>query len=212
LSQGPDKVRRQTTTIQYGARCSVSALMAALLIIGVADRTLADQASSTGAKPAGTPEVSPRGQGKTREIRYGDWRKLCFKAAGTKAVCRTTISGTWETGQIAFRIDLIERDGDSTARLQMFLPVGLYLQAGVKLTIDQGNAYRFPYVWCLTNACVAADLADPNMIREMETGQTLLLEVVDTNVLAITTSLPLNQFAAVHQGAPSQTFDQAIDE
>lgn len=183
-----------------------------LLIVFVTGRTHADQVSSTDTKKTSAPEVGPRGQGKPREIKYGDWRKLCFKAAGTKTVCRTTISGTWETGQTAFRIDLIERDGDSTARLQMFLPVGLYLQAGVKLTIDQGNAYRFPYVWCLTNACVAADLADPNMIREMEMGQTLLLEVIDTNVLAITTSLSLSQFAAIHRGAPSQTFDQAIDE
>jgi len=62
------------------------------------------------------------------------------------------------------------------------------------------------------NACIAADLADPKAIREMESGQTLFLEVVDSNVLAITTSLPLNQFAAIHQGAPTQIFDQAIDE
>jgi hypothetical protein len=46
----------------------------------------------------------------------------------------------------------------------------------------------------------------------METGQTLQLEVVDSNILAITTSLPLNQFAGIRQGAPVQTFDQAIDE
>ena len=48
-------------------------------------------------------------------------------------VCRTTISGTFETGQSAVRIDLIEREGDKAARLQLFLPVGLYLQAGVSL-------------------------------------------------------------------------------
>ena len=94
-------------------------------------------------------------------------------------VCRTSISGTFETGQSAVRIDLIEREGDKAARLQMFLPVGLYLQAGVKITIDQGAAYRFPYVWCLTNTCIAADLADPKLIKEMETGQKLQLEVVD---------------------------------
>jgi hypothetical protein len=46
----------------------------------------------------------------------------------------------------------------------------------------------------------------------METGQTLLLEVLDSNILAITTSLPLDQFAAVRQGAPTQIFDQAIQE
>ena len=162
-------------------------------------------------KPAGQ-EFALRGQRAAREIKYGDWSKFCFKTPGTGMVCRTSISGTFETGQSAVRIDLIEREGDRATRLQMFLPVGLYLQAGVKVTIDQGAAYRIPYVWCLTNTCIAADLADPRLIREMETGQTLQLEVVDSNVFAVTTALPINQFAAVRQGTPTQTFEQSIDE
>ena len=76
-------------------------------------------------------------------------------------VCRTTISGRWETGQSAVRIDLIEREGESTARLQLFLPVGLYLQTAAKLTVDQGKPYPIPYVWCLTNTCIAGDKANP---------------------------------------------------
>jgi invasion protein IalB len=157
-------------------------------------------------------EFALRGQRAAREIRYSDWRKFCFKTPGTNMVCRTTISGTFETGQSAVRIDLIEREGDNAARLQLFLPVGLYLQAGVKITIDQGKAYRIPYVWCLTNTCIAADLADPALLKEMESGQKLLLEVVDSSVLTVSTSLPLNQFATVRQGIPAQTFEQAIDE
>ena len=147
-----------------------------------------------------------------REITYSDWRKFCFKTPGTNMVCRTTISGTFETGQSAVRIDLIEREGDKAARLQLFLPVGLYLPAGVKITIDQGTAYRIPYVWCLTNTCIAADLVDPGLLKEMGSGQKLLLEVVDSSVLTVSTSLPLNQFATVRQGSPTQTFEQAIDE
>ncbi len=115
-------------------------------------------------------------------------------------VCRTSIAGTFETGQSAVRIDLIEREGEKAARLQLFLPVGLYLQAGVKITIDQGAAYRIPYMWCLTNTCIAADVADPKLLKEMETGHKLLLEVVDSSVLSVTTTLPIDQFAAVRQG------------
>ena len=162
-------------------------------------------------RPSGQ-EFTLRGQRAAREIRYSDWRKFCFKTPGTNMVCRTTISGTFETGQSAVRIDLIEREGDKAARLQLFLPVGLYLQAGVKITIDQGAGYRIPYVWCLTNTCIAADLADPALLKEMETGQTLLLEVVDSSVQSVSTSLPINQFATARQGPPTQTFEQAIDE
>jgi invasion protein IalB len=162
-------------------------------------------------KPAGQ-EFALRGQRMARTIKYSDWSKFCFKTPGTNIVCRTSISGTFETGQSAVRIDLIEREGDKAARLQLFLPVGLYLQAGVKITVDQGTPYRIPYVWCLTNTCIAADLADPKLLKELETGNTLLLEVVDSSVLTVSTSLPLKEFAAVRQGPPSRVFDQAIDE
>jgi invasion protein IalB len=157
-------------------------------------------------------EFAPRGQREAREIKYSDWRKTCFKTPGTNLVCRTSIAGTFETGQSAVRIELIEREGEKVARLRLFLPVGLYLQAGVRLTIDGGATYRIPYVWCLTNTCIAADVADPKLLKDMETGQMLRLEVVDSSVLTVSTSLPINQFAAVRQGSPAQTFEQAIDE
>jgi invasion protein IalB len=127
-------------------------------------------------------------------------------------VCRTTISGTWDTGQSAVRADLIEREGETKPRLQLFLPVGLYLQAGVKLTVDQGKPYQVPYVWCMTNTCIAANPADPQLILDIERGEKLSLEVVDSSVQSFVTELPLTQFSAVRKGAPTRTFLQDIDE
>lgn len=163
---------------------------------------------------AGSPEAefTPRGQRMARDVKYGDWRKVCFQTPGTRMVCRTTISGTWETGQSAVRVDLIERQGEGATRLQLFLPVGLYLQAGARPSVDQGAQYRIPFVWCLTNTCIAGNAADSNLIKEMGAGKTLQLEVVDANVLTISTMLPLDQFAAVHEGDPAQVFRQDIDE
>ena len=197
-----------------------SSLLAALPILLLLDLGMAGANAQQPAKPEGSPpneksagaEFAPRGQREAREIKYSDWRKTCFKTPGTNMVCRTSITGTFVTGQSAVGIDLIEREGDKAARLQLFVPVGLYLQAGVRLTTDQGATYRIPYMWCLTNTCIAADVADPKLLKEMETGQKLVLEVVDSSVLTVSTKLPLNQFATVRQGAPAQTFEQAIDE
>ena len=194
--------------------CFASA-MAALSILLLPRLADAQQAAPPGAstEKAGEPEVAPRGERSlVRQIKYGDWQKFCFKVPGTNKVCRTSISGTWDTGQTAVRADLIEREGDGKARLQLFLPVGMYLPAGVKLTVDQGKPYKVPYVWCVTNACIAGNAADPQLIREMEKGEKLVLEVVDSSVLSISTMLPLNQFAAVRKGAPEQTYQQDIDE
>lgn len=157
-------------------------------------------------------EFAARGQREAKDITFGDWRKLCFKPGGANTVCRTSITGKFRTGQMAVRMDLIEREGDRAARLQLFVPVGMYLQHPAKLTVDQGGSYRLPYSWCLANACIAADVADPKFIKQLESGKTLTLEVVDSNLLSVTTSLPLAQFASVHKGAPAQTFEQDIDE
>lgn len=157
-------------------------------------------------------ELGPRGERKAREIKYGDWQRFCFKTPGSNMVCRTTISGTWETGQSAVRIDLIEREGEAVARVQLFLPVGMYLQTAAKLSVDQGKPYEVPYVWCLTNTCIAGDKANPDLVKEMEAGDKLKLEVIDTNLLSVSTLLPLNQFASVRKGAPARIFQQDIDE
>lgn len=179
------------------------------LVAAIAGATAAPGVAAEKGKPA---EFATRGQREAKDITYGDWRKLCFKAGGAKTVCRTSITGTFPTGQMAARMDLIEREGDHGGRLQLFVPVGMYLQHPVKLTVDQGGSYRVPYSWCLTNSCIAADVADPRFIKEMESGKILALEVVNSNLLSLTTSLPLGQFATVHKGAPAQTLEQYVDE
>ena len=192
---------------------AVTVLLPALAADARGQQAAQQPAPSPGVR-SGAPEVGQRGaRDSARAITYGDWRKYCFKAAGTKTLCRTTITGTFDTGQIAVRVDLIEREGgDDRARVQVFLPVGMYLQAGVKLTIDQGRPFQIPYTWCLTNACIAADIADPELISGMETGRSLTLEAVDSNILSVTSSISLAQFASVRRSAPVQTLDQAIDE
>jgi invasion protein IalB len=187
------------------------ATLSVLLLSSLSDAQ--QSAPSRGAERAGRPEMGPRGERKlVREIKYGDWQKFCFKTPGTTMVCRTTISGTFDTGQTAVRADLIEREGENKARLQLFLPVGLYLQTPVKLTVGQGKTYQVPYNWCMTNTCVAGNPADPQLIHDMESGDKLKLEVVDSSVQSFVTELPLTQFAAVRKGTPAQTFLQDIDE
>jgi invasion protein IalB len=161
--------------------------------------------------PLSEPEVAPRGRHSPRDIAYSQWRKLCFKDPGKEAVCRTSTTGTWDTGQMAVRIDVIERQGK--ARLQMLLPVGLYLQAGVKLKVDtRAREVVIPYSWCFANLCVAAAPASREWIKALETSRTLSVEVVDTNLVSLTATIPVDQFAAAHGGAPTEILEHEIDE
>jgi invasion protein IalB len=194
------------------AKLSFATLLLAAVGSVASNQRAASQPNSTVAPRPASTEFAPRGQREVKDIAYGDWRKLCFKPGGAKMLCRTSITGTFATGQMAVRLDIVEREGDGTARLQLFAPVGMYLPSGIKLTVDQGTPYQAPYNWCLTNACIAGNVADPKMVQEMDSGQTLRLEFVDSNLLSLTTSLPLGQFASVHKGTPAQTFEQDIDE
>src|SRR3954447_25868588 len=113
-----------------------SSLLAAIPMLLSLNLGVATANAQQPAKPEGNPpseksagqEFAPRGQREAREIKYSDWRKTCFKTPGNNMVCRTSIAGAFVTGQSAIRIDLIEHEGDKAARLQLFLPVGLYLQ------------------------------------------------------------------------------------
>jgi invasion protein IalB len=186
-------------------------LFGSAIALSAADSAFSQSAPPTATKAA-PDEFAARGQREARSIKYGDWQKICFKPGGAKMVCRTTISGTFATGQVAVRVYVTERENESSARLQLFLPVGLYVPPGVKLSVDKGPARKVPFTWCLTNTCIAGDVAEPELLRDFEVGESLTLEVVETNLLAVTTSLPLGQFASARNGAPTRTFEQNIDE
>src|SRR5262249_49787180 len=150
-----------------------------LVVLMTATRGDAQQLVPFGDVPAtenfAEAEIATRGHKQDRPLTYAPWRKLCFKAtqdAGSKMVCRTTINGKWDTGQLAIRVDLIERDGDPVARLQILVPSGSLLQPGVKLTVDQGSSVQIPYVICLANGCVAGSVATDSLVHDLENGQT----------------------------------------
>jgi invasion protein IalB len=161
--------------------------------------------------PLSEPEVAPRGRHAPRDITYSPWQKFCFKVPGKDVLCRTSTTGTWDTGQMALRIDVIERQG--SPRLQILLPVALYLQAGVKLRVDAVTPeVTIPFNFCFSNLCVAGAQASAEMIQALEKSRTLSLDVVDTNFVTLTAAIPVDQFAAAYNGAPAKTIEQVVDE
>ena len=161
--------------------------------------------------PLSEPEVAPRGRHAPRDITYSQWQKLCFKVPGKDLLCRTSTTGTWDTGQMAIRIDVIERQGN--ARLQILLPVGLYLQTGVKLKVDtSAREVVIPFNWCFSNICVAGAPASREMVQALSKSKTLSLEVEDTNLVTLTAAIPVGEFATAYKGAPTRTIEQVVDE
>ena len=83
---------------------------------------------------------------------------------------------------------------------------------GVNATVDQAANTKFPYNFCLSNICIAADHVSSKLIGEMESGQTLKIELSDFNSSTVAMNFPLNQFATAHKGPPAETYDFNIDD
>ena len=67
------------------ARHCLSGLLVAVAAGAASLPVAAARQNSHPTKPA---EVATRGQREAKDISYGDWRKLCFKAGGAKTLCR----------------------------------------------------------------------------------------------------------------------------
>ena len=169
----------------------------------------AQQASDTKSDIPTNSGVKPRGKRNIRDIQLSGWRKLCFEVSPAEKVCRTTNVGAMDTGQEMIRFDLIEA-GAAEGRIQMLLPPGMYLRSGITLTVDQNEPLHISFSWCLANACVAAGPASPGFVRDLRSGRTLTIEVVDPNLLTVSVALPLDQFASVNAGPPAQLFDESL--
>jgi len=197
---------------------SVAAIFIALNISMATTVASSQQVIPFGDVPATTDfseaEIAARGQQKLPNLSYSTWKKLCFRGAqgaDIKMVCRTTIEDKSDLGQPILRVDLIERKDAPAARLQIFVPVGNFLQPGINLTVDKGTSLLVPYTICLANGCVAATVPEPNFLRELETGRVLSLAVVNSNVVTVIASLSLDSFAKARQGAAAQIFEQKLE-
>jgi invasion protein IalB len=197
---------------------SVAATFGALGISLAATVASSQQVIPFGDVPAMTDfseaEIAARGQQKLSNLTYSTWKKLCFRGAqgaDIKMVCRTTIEGKSDIGQTILRVDLIEREDAPAARLQIFVPVGNFLQPGINLTVDKGTSRFVPYTICLANGCVAATVPELNFLSELETGKVLSLAVVNSNVITVIASLSLDNFAKARQGVAAQIFEQKLE-
>jgi invasion protein IalB len=200
------------------AKRSVAATLITLSISMAATVASSQQLIPFGDVPA-TPdfseaEIAARGQQKPPNLTYSTWKKLCFRGvqgADVKMVCRTSMEGKSDLGQILIKVDLIEREDAPAARLQIFVPVGNFLQPGISLTVDKSASLLVPYTICLANGCVAATVPEPKFLGELESGKMLSLAVVNSNVVNVIASLSLDNFAEVRRGAAAQIFEQKLE-
>jgi len=145
---------------------------------------------------------APQAQGEQPKLNFSPWTKVCPKGqeANAKAVCLTGRDGAVETGLPVVAAVLIEPEGEPRKTLRVTLPLGMALQPGTRVVIDEGQPMTAPYVICAGNGCMADYEASAELVGNMKKGKGLSVQGVNGAGQVISLVLPLENFAKVYDG------------
>jgi invasion protein IalB len=96
---------------------------------------------------------------------------------------------------------LVEPEGEAK-KLRVTLPLGVLLQPGTRVIIDNGQPLTGPYVICLLNGCMAEYGASDELIAQMKSSQSLHVQAINGSRQSISIPIPLGDFAKAYEGPP----------
>jgi invasion protein IalB len=139
------------------------------------------------------------------QLIFSPWTKFCLKGqeANAKQVCFTGKDGRVESGMPVVAAVLIEPENEPKKILRVTLPLGMSIQPGTRVIVDQGQPMTGPYVICFQNGCMADYEASGELIGKLKKGQGLVVQGINGSGQAISLVLPLGDFAKAYDGPPT---------
>jgi invasion protein IalB len=160
-------------------------------------------------KPAEVPPAQqPQAQapaGEQPQLIFSPWTKFCLKGqeANAKQVCFTGKDGRVESGMPVVAAVLIEPENEPKKVLRVTLPLGMSIQPGTRVIVDQGQPMTGPYVICFNNGCMADYEASGELIGKLKKGQGLVIQGINGAGQPISLVVPLTDFAKAYDGPPT---------
>jgi invasion protein IalB len=157
------------------------------------------------AAPAPAPQAQPQPQPPQEQavpqLMYSPWMKVCGSGqdTGNKQVCVVTKDGRLENGMPVAIVQLFEPEGLPKV-LRVTVPLGMQLQHGTRVIIDQGQPVNEPYKICFPVGCMSDYPVTDDMIAKMKTGKTLTVQAINMQGTPISLPLPLADFAKAYDG------------
>jgi len=144
-------------------------------------------------------------QAQMPQLIYSPWTKFCLKGkeANAKEVCFTGKDGRIESGMPVVAAVLIEPEGEPKKILRVTVPLGMQIQHGTRIIVDQNTPLSSPYVICFTNGCMADYDATADLLGRLKKGQNLIVQAINANSQPISLNLPLIEFAKANDGPPT---------
>lgn len=147
---------------------------------------------------AGQPQQQTEGQ---PQLMYSPWMKVCGKGQDTnnKQVCVLTKDGRLENGMPVVVVQLFEPEGQPKI-MRVTVPLGMQIQHGTRVIIDQGQPVNEPYKICFPIGCVSDYPVTDDMIKQMKKGKEIIIQAINMQATPISLPLPLNDFAKAYDG------------
>ncbi len=161
-------------------------------------------------KPAEAPapqaqqQAQPQG-GEQPQLVFSPWTKFCLKGqdANAKQVCFTGKDGRVESGMPVVAAVLIEPENEPKKVLRVTLPLGMSIQPGTRVIVDNGQPMTGPYVICFNNGCMADYEASGELIGKLKKGQGLVIQGINGAGQPLSLVVPLGDFAKAYEGPPT---------
>ncbi|MGN6571701.1 MAG: invasion associated locus B family protein [Pseudolabrys sp.] len=155
------------------------------------------------AQPAAPAAPGQAAQGEP-QLMYSPWMKVCGKGPDTnnKQVCVVTKDGRLENGMPVAIVQLFEPEGEQKV-LRITVPLGMQLQHGTRVIVDQNQPMQAPYKICFPVGCMADYPATDDLITKMKKGQQITVQAINLQGTAISLPLPLADFAKAYDGPPT---------
>ncbi|HEY0568214.1 MAG TPA: invasion associated locus B family protein [Xanthobacteraceae bacterium] len=152
-----------------------------------------------------TQTASIPDQQQAPQLIFSPWTKFCLKGqeAGAKQVCFTGKDARIESGMPVLAAVIIEPEGEQKKILRVTLPLGMSLQHGTRVIIDQGQPATGAYVICFTNGCMADYEVNPDLIGKLKKGQQLVVQAINSANQPLSLAMPLGDFQKAYEGAPT---------
>jgi invasion protein IalB len=173
------------------------------------------------AAPAQAQPTPPADQGGAAaqkpmpQLIYSQWVKFCVGPDGqpadqkdpaikAKQVCLTGIDARLESGQPIVALVAIEAPGaDAKKILRVTLPIGMQLQHGTRIVIDQTTPMQAPYVTCFANGCLSDYELSAETLAKIKKAKAAEVQGFDVSGAMLNVPVPLTEFAKVFDGQPT---------
>jgi invasion protein IalB len=153
------------------------------------------------AQPQQPPAAQQQAGADQPQLMYSPWMKVCGKGPDTnnKQVCVITKDGRLENGMPVAVVQLFEPEGEQKV-LRVTVPLGMQLQHGTRMLIDQEPPQQQPYRICFPIGCMADYPVTDDVIAKMKKGQNIVIQAINMQGTPISLPLPLNDFAKAYEG------------